>query len=54
MRRREFVMLVGGAAIAFPLVASAQRPSKQPTIGYLGGAQAMESDWLSAFVHRLR
>jgi putative ABC transport system substrate-binding protein len=51
MRRREFVALVGGAVVAFPLIASAQQPGKLPTIGYLGGAQA--SEWLPAFVHRL-
>jgi putative tryptophan/tyrosine transport system substrate-binding protein len=52
MRRREFVTLIGGAAVAYPLVASAQQPSKLPTIGYLGGAESVESDWLAAFVRR--
>jgi putative tryptophan/tyrosine transport system substrate-binding protein len=52
MRRREFVTLIGGAAVAYPFFASAQQPSKQPTIGYLGGAESVESDWLAAFVRR--
>jgi putative ABC transport system substrate-binding protein len=52
MRRREFVALVGGAAVAFPLVASAQQSGKLATIGYLGGASSLESDWLVAFVRR--
>ena len=45
--------LVSGAA--YPLVASAQKPSKLPklpTIGYLDGAESVESDWLAAFVRR--
>jgi putative ABC transport system substrate-binding protein len=52
MRRREFITLVGGAAVAFPLIASAQQPSGQPTVGYLGGAESVESDWFAAFVRR--
>jgi putative ABC transport system substrate-binding protein len=52
-KRREFITLLGGAA-AWPVVASAQRTGKPPTIGFLGASLSAESQRVAAFVQRLR
>jgi ABC-type uncharacterized transport system substrate-binding protein len=54
MRRRDFIIVVGGVAAAWPLAAHAQR-SKPALLGLLGsGTAAAQSQLTAAFVQRLR
>jgi putative ABC transport system substrate-binding protein len=52
MQRRQFVTLVVGTLIAWPLAARAQQPL--PTIGFMGANATVFASWTAAFVARLR
>src|SRR3954454_24178559 len=55
MRRREFIKLVGGAAVVWPLVARAQQPERMRLIGVLtGSAETEYQDRFTAFQQELR
>src|SRR5262249_37346424 len=54
MRRREFIMLLSGAAVAWPVAANAQQQAV-PVIGLMGsGSAAAQSHLTAAFLQRLR
>jgi putative ABC transport system substrate-binding protein len=51
LRRREFISLVSGTAVAWPLAARAQQP-KAPVIGFVGSLSARDSRQTVAAFHR--
>jgi ABC-type uncharacterized transport system substrate-binding protein len=55
MKRREFITLLGGAAVTWPVAAAAQQPGKVPRVGFLwGGTPAENVARLAGFRQGLR
>src|SRR5262249_13602439 len=54
IRRREFITLLSGAVVAWPLVAREQPVKTLPTIGFLGASTSLNwTHWTNAFMRRL-
>jgi putative ABC transport system substrate-binding protein len=55
MRRRSFMTLLGGAAVAWPLMARAQQSAKIPRVGFMGNStEALEANLVGPFREGLR
>jgi putative tryptophan/tyrosine transport system substrate-binding protein len=54
MKRRDFIALLGGAAVTLPLAARAQQPAKVPRVGILSPASSEAAATLTAFREALR
>jgi putative ABC transport system substrate-binding protein len=54
VRRRRFITLLGGAAVAWPLAARAQQPDKTPRVGYVRAGTSNNDPYREAFERGMR